>query len=124
MLAACQSRTRHIPSSGHQKSPISDSAEKRARWQGVQEMAPVHHDKSGREMSENISLPVCRWRKKTAQGYVCHSTKLVNSPNVVSAAFCMSCPCADDEPPRGLPHALPCVHLGQLARGAAHDREH
>jgi hypothetical protein len=86
-------------------------------------MAADHHDKSSGLIHPKVPLPVCRWRAETAQGLVCHSTKLVNSPNVVSAAFCASCCYADHVPPWRLPHALPCVHLGPLVKSAVQDRE-
>jgi hypothetical protein len=82
-------------------------------------MAADHHDKSSRVSDPKVPLPVCRWRTETPQGLVCHSTKLVNSPNVVSAAFCASCCYADHVPPWRLPHALPCVHLGPLVKTSA-----
>ncbi|HWY89019.1 MAG TPA: putative nucleotide-diphospho-sugar transferase [Gemmataceae bacterium] len=81
-------------------------------------MAADHHDKSSRIITSKVPLPVCRWRKETAHGHICHSTKFVNSPNIVPAAFCASCCYADHEPPRRLPRALPCVHLGPLVKNA------
>src|SRR5690242_13289762 len=86
-------------------------------------MAADHHDNAGRVVYPKVPLPVCRWRTQTAVGLVCHSTKFVNSPNVVSAAFCASCGYADHVPPWRLPHALPCVHLGPLVKSAVQDTQ-
>lgn len=62
-------------------------------------------------------LPVCRWRHELAAGqFVCKSVKYCHPPNLVTAAFCAKCVCADHDPPPPVPHALPCVHLGEAIR--------
>jgi len=67
-----------------------------------------------------IALPVCRWRKEYTQDhYICHSTRFVNSPNLIHGRQCTGCAYADKEAP-ALPRVLPCVHLGdKLADSAA-----
>ncbi len=86
-------------------------------------MAADNNDKASRVISLPVGLPVCRWRRGSAIGHICHSTKHVNSPNIVAASFCASCCYADHEPPGPLPHALPCVHRGPLVKSAVQDRE-